>query len=41
VTLGRQTLDHVQAWERQLAEAGIETEVQSPLLLPDYARHVR
>lgn len=41
VTLGKLTLAHVAAWEKQLAEAGIETEVESPILLPDYVRHGR
>jgi succinate dehydrogenase/fumarate reductase flavoprotein subunit len=41
VTLGRPTLAHVDAWEKALADAGIETEVESPLILPDYARHGR
>ena len=41
VTLGKLTLAHVDAWEEQLAEAGLETDVESPLILPDYARHVR
>lgn len=38
---GKLTLAHVAAWERQLAEAGIDTNVESPLLLPDYTRHGR
>ncbi len=41
VQLGRLTLEHVAAWEKQLAEAGVETGVESPLLLPDYTRHGR
>jgi succinate dehydrogenase / fumarate reductase flavoprotein subunit len=41
VILGELTLDHVKAWEEQVAEAGIETDVESPLILPDYVRHVR
>jgi succinate dehydrogenase/fumarate reductase flavoprotein subunit len=41
VTLGRPTLAHVDAWERALADSGIETEVESPLILPDYTRHGR
>ncbi len=35
---GRPTLEHVAAWNRQLAEAGVETGVVSPILLPDYVR---
>ncbi len=41
VQLGKLTLEHVDAWERELAAAGVETEVESPLILPDYARHGR
>lgn len=41
VTLGRPNLDHVQAYARELEEAGLETEEVSPLLLPHYARHER
>jgi succinate dehydrogenase/fumarate reductase flavoprotein subunit len=41
VTLGKLTLDHVPDWEKQLADAGIDTEVESPLILPDYTRHGR
>jgi succinate dehydrogenase / fumarate reductase flavoprotein subunit len=41
VQLGKLTLAHVDAWEKQLAAAGIETSVESPLVLPDYARHGR
>ncbi len=41
VTLGKLSLAHVGAWEKKLSEAGIETEVESPLILPDYTRHRR
>ena len=41
VTLGKLTLNHVEAWEKQLAEAGIDSDVEAPLILPRYARHVR
>jgi succinate dehydrogenase / fumarate reductase flavoprotein subunit len=41
VTLGKLTLAHVDAWEKELDEAGIETDILSPLLLPDYSRHGR
>jgi aspartate oxidase len=41
VTLGRPTLAHVDTWEKALADAGIETEIESPLILPDYTRHGR
>ncbi|MGC9335588.1 MAG: succinate dehydrogenase/fumarate reductase flavoprotein subunit, partial [Anaerolineae bacterium] len=36
VKLGKLTLSHVPAWEKALEDAGIETDVMSPLLLPDY-----
>jgi succinate dehydrogenase/fumarate reductase flavoprotein subunit len=39
--VGRLTLAHVAAWEKELADAGVETEVKSPLILPDYVRHGR
>ena len=38
-SLGTPTLAHVEAWNRELEEAGVETDVVSPVLLPDYARH--
>ena len=41
VKLGKLTLAHVDGWHRQLKEAGIETNVASPILLPDYTRHGR
>jgi succinate dehydrogenase/fumarate reductase flavoprotein subunit len=40
VKLGTPTLVHLDAWNRELAEAGVDTGVRSPILLPDYARHV-
>ena len=40
-TLGKLTLEHVAAWERKLEEAGVETDIESPLMLPDYTRHGR
>jgi succinate dehydrogenase/fumarate reductase flavoprotein subunit len=40
VKLGTPTLAHLDAWNRELAEAGVDTGVQSPILLPDYARHL-
>jgi succinate dehydrogenase/fumarate reductase flavoprotein subunit len=39
--VGKLTLAHVAAWEKQLAQAGIDTQVESPLVLPDYTRHGR
>jgi succinate dehydrogenase / fumarate reductase flavoprotein subunit len=41
VELGKLILSHVDTWERELAEAGVETDIESPLLLPDYTRHGR
>lgn len=38
VTVGSLTLDHIDRFENELASAGIETEVESPKILPDYAR---
>ncbi len=38
VTVGNLTLDHIDKFEKELASAGIETEVESPKILPDYAR---
>ena len=39
VTLGKMNLDHVQAYAKELEEAGINETGVSPLLLPKYARH--
>ncbi|MBR6740346.1 MAG: FAD-binding protein [Clostridia bacterium] len=36
--VGRLTLDHVAAYEAELAAAGIETDLRSPKLLPNYTR---
>jgi len=36
---GKPTLAHVEAWNRELEEAGVDTGVVSPILLPDYTRH--
>ncbi len=38
VTAGALTLAHVEAFQRELAQAGIETGTVSPKLLPDYTR---
>ena len=38
-TLGRMNLEHVQAYAQELEKAGLHTDMQSPLLLPQYARH--
>jgi len=40
ITLGTPNLAHVEAWNRELEEAGVDTGVVSPILLPDYTRHV-
>ena len=37
----RLTLSHVDLYEKELCEAGVETELVSPKLLPDYTRKVR
>ncbi len=36
---GRPTLAHLEKWNRELEEAGVDTGVVSPILLPDYTRH--
>ena len=36
VGLGKLTLAHVPAWEQALDEAGIEMDITSPMILPDY-----
>jgi succinate dehydrogenase / fumarate reductase flavoprotein subunit len=41
VGLGKLTLDHVETWETGLAESSLETDLQSPVLLPDYTRPLR
>ncbi len=38
--VGKLTLDHVAKFEKEIADAGIETEAVSPKLLPDYTRKV-
>jgi succinate dehydrogenase / fumarate reductase flavoprotein subunit len=38
---GKMTLAHVDAWHRELREAGVRNEGVSPILLPDYTRKVR
>jgi succinate dehydrogenase/fumarate reductase flavoprotein subunit len=38
-TPGKPTLAHLEVWNRELEEAGVDTGVTSPILLPDYARH--
>ena len=41
VTVGRLSLDHVQAFAAACRQAGIESDVVSPKLLPNYARKAR
>jgi succinate dehydrogenase/fumarate reductase flavoprotein subunit len=38
--LGEPNLAHVGAWNRELDEAGLDTGVTSPILLPDYTRRM-
>jgi succinate dehydrogenase/fumarate reductase flavoprotein subunit len=40
VKLAAPTLEHVTAWNAAMDEAGIDGAIQSPILLPDYTRHV-
>jgi succinate dehydrogenase/fumarate reductase flavoprotein subunit len=40
VTLGKPSLAHLEAWNRELEGAGVNTGVIAPILLPDYTRHV-
>ncbi len=38
VTVGKLSLSHIEKFDQELAEAGVETETVSPMLLPDYRR---
>ena len=38
VTVGKLTLSHIEKFEKEIKDAGIETEEVSPKLLPDYRR---
>jgi succinate dehydrogenase/fumarate reductase flavoprotein subunit len=38
--VGKPTLAHLDVWNRELEEVGVDPEVVSPILLPDYTRHV-
>ena len=38
VQVGKLTLDHIAKFEKEIKEAGIETTVVSPKLLPDYTK---
>ncbi|MBS3784392.1 MAG: FAD-binding protein [Anaerolineae bacterium] len=39
-TVGQPNLSHVANWNQELDETGVDTGVVSPILLPDYTRHV-
>ena len=39
VKLGAPTLQHVEKFAKELADAGIDTHTASPQLLPDYRNH--
>lgn len=41
VQLGKPNLAHLEKWNRELEEAGVNTGVVSPILLPDYTRKVQ
>lgn len=41
IELGKANLDHIEAYAKELTDAGVETRDVSPLLLPKYARHER
>jgi succinate dehydrogenase / fumarate reductase flavoprotein subunit len=41
VTLGKLSLAHVDAWNKEVAELAIKETRKSPILLPDYVRHQR
>jgi succinate dehydrogenase / fumarate reductase flavoprotein subunit len=38
--LGKLTLSHVDAFAKEMEEAGIQSDIVSPKLLPDYTRKV-
>lgn len=37
--LGQPSLAHVEHWNQELDETGVDTGISSPILLPDYTRH--
>ena len=37
-TLGKLTLSHIESFEKEIADAGINTDTVSPKLLPDYTK---
>ena len=39
VAVGKLSLDHVNAFAKELADAGIHSDIVSPKLLPDYRRN--
>jgi len=39
VKVGKLTLDHVKAFDKELKDAGIKAEKLSPQLLPNYTKH--
>ena len=41
VELGKLTLDHVRKWEEMLKAEGIETDIEAPIILPDYRGDIR
>ena len=38
VSVGKLTLSHIDKFEKEIADAGIDTQMVSPKLLPDYTR---
>ncbi len=39
---GKLSLEHVVSWQKQIKDAGLaDSRPASPLLIPDYARHVK
>lgn len=41
VDFGRLTLQHLESWTSERAAAGLDGDLQAPILLPDYTRHAR
>jgi len=39
--VGQPTLAHLEAWNQELAKAGLKPQAVAPLLFPDYTRHAR
>lgn len=40
VSPGRPSLAHLDTWNRELTEAGVDADLVSPVLLPDYTRRM-